>query len=524
MFLGIAISLACVAAVVPIALSLRAAEQEVARREQEQLELFATAAVARMEMVMAEVTAALHEMEDLPDAPCSDGNLASLRRIAFSYRYLRDTGRYAGTYRLCSALLGDVFRRHMTLPEPDWRDGKGFEYWFDVDNPFGASRPAMLVGLNGQYVSIDPMSFVDIVELAARHIGAVNQATGVIFASTPGASLAQMESIFHRSSQGESDEFGIVRRSERIPFAAIVQAPHAQLLESWPMLVASIVLGGLVIGVLLAAVVLRIVSRRLTLEAALRNAVRRHQLEVHFQPIVALADGRCTGVEALLRWRRDGQMVPPDVLVTLAEQSGQMAAITDHVLERAVAELGPLLRARPDFYVSINVSAEDLRTPRFLEVLTARLPGTGIAPRQVRIEITERSFLHADVVRGVIQAFRDAGHPVYIDDFGTGYSSLSYLQVFKVDALKIDKSFIDTIGREAASSTVAPHIIAMAEALGFEVVAEGIEHEAQVRFLRERGAQYGQGWLFSRALPADALLRYLAQEAPAAALPPVHAD
>ncbi|MNN69302.1 putative membrane protein YjcC [compost metagenome] len=141
----------------------------------------------------------------------------------------------------------------------------------------------------------------------------------------------------------------------------------------------------------------------------------------------------------------------------------------------------------------------------------------------MRIEITERSFLHADAVRGVIQAFRDAGHPVYIDDFGTGYSSLSYLQVFKVDALKIDKSFIDTIGHEAASSTVAPHIIAMAEALGFEVVAEGVEHEAQVRFLRERGAQYGQGWLFSHALPADALLRYLEREAPAAALPPVPA-
>ncbi|WP_338084070.1 EAL domain-containing protein [Cupriavidus necator] len=107
----------------------------------------------------------------------------------------------------------------------------------------------------------------------------------------------------------------------------------------------------------------------------------------------------------------------------------------------------------------------------------------------------------------------EAGHPIYIDDFGTGYSSLSYLQVFKVDVLKIDKSFIDTIGREAASSAVAPNIIAMAEALGFEVVAEGIEHEDQARFLRERGAQFGQGWLFSRALPADGLQAYLASPA-----------
>lgn len=121
------------------------------------------------------------------------------------------------------------------------------------------------------------------------------------------------------------------------------------------------------------------------------------------------------------------------------------------------------------------------------------------------------------MARDTIQAFRDAGHPVYIDDFGTGYSSLSYLQSFKVDALKIDKSFVDTIGQEAASSTVAPHIIAMARSLGLQVVAEGIEDRAQADFLRDQGVDYGQGWLFGRPVPAVELVQLLARAAPQAA-------
>ncbi len=124
------------------------------------------------------------------------------------------------------------------------------------------------------------------------------------------------------------------------------------------------------------------------------------------------------------------------------------------------------------------------------------------------------------MARDTIQAFRDAGHPVYIDDFGTGYSSLSYLESFKVDALKIDKSFVDTMGQEAATSTVAPHIIAMARALGLEVVAEGIEDSAQADYLREQGVDYGQGWLFGRPVPAVELAQFLTRNAAPAAPAP----
>jgi sensor c-di-GMP phosphodiesterase-like protein len=230
---------------------------------------------------------------------------------------------------------------------------------------------------------------------------------------------------------------------------------------------------------------------------------------VHYQPVVRLRDRACVGVEALARWQLDGQVVAPDVFVPIAEERALLQPLTDLVLDKVLRELGAHLLADSAFYVSINVGSADLQTDRFLQVLRARLAGTNIRPQQLRIEATERSFLDAEATRQTIAAFRSAGHPIYIDDFGTGYSSLAYLQNFRVDVLKIDKSFIDTIAQEAASSIVAPHIIAMAHALGLEIVAEGIEHEAQVDYLLLRGVQYGQGWLFAKALTASVLADFL---------------
>jgi sensor c-di-GMP phosphodiesterase-like protein len=193
----------------------------------------------------------------------------------------------------------------------------------------------------------------------------------------------------------------------------------------------------------------------------------------------------------------------------VAEDNDLIQPLTDLVLEKTIRDLKELLRAQPSFYVSINVAGEDLQTDRFIKKLNASLAGTGIHPSQIRIEATERGMLKADSARKIIGALRQAGHPVYIDDFGTGYSSLSYLQSFTVDVLKIDKSFVDTIGQGAASSVVAPHIIEMAHELGLGIVAEGVETEAQVEYLKRKGVEYGQGWLFSKALPAATLSAWL---------------
>ena len=526
-FLALTIALATLATLFPVGIGVFMAQLEANRREADQLAVFADAALRRGEAVMTQAISAIQDMEQLRDEPCSPSNLVELRRITYSYRFLQDAGVYGRGRRLCSALLGPVQARTLPLPPPDWRTPDGYDFWFDLANPFSAPRRTILMGRNGNHVSIDPQVFVDVVDRDTRMLAVVHTDAGRIFATTQGANLARLQRAYADHAYGpggaarhEDDAAVVLRKSRNMPFAVVVLAPRAALLTNWRALLVGGLIVGLAAGVPLGILVWRRATRRFSLEGELRGAVRRHEMAVHYQPIVALSDNRCVGVEALVRWRRNGRLVRPNLFIPMAENAGLIQQITDQVLEIVLTELGTLLRRHPSFYVSINVGAEDLKSRRFLTVLNARLRDSGIAPAQIRIEATERGFLEPDVARDTIQAFRDAGHPVYIDDFGTGYSSLSYLESFKVDALKIDKSFVDTMGQEAATSTVAPHIIAMARALGLEVVAEGIEDSAQADYLREQGVDYGQGWLFGRPVPAVELAQFLTRNAAPAAPAP----
>lgn len=186
----------------------------------------------------------------------------------------------------------------------------------------------------------------------------------------------------------------------------------------------------------------------------------------------------------------------------MAENTGQIRPITDFVLQRLLEQLGHLLRANPQLYISVNLAACDVMVPRIGKVMARLLALHRVAARQIAFEVTERGLIDVVVARHNLQALRDVGHQVLIDDFGTGYCSLAYLQTLPVDYLKIDKAFIDALGHDAASSGVAPHIIRMAHALELKVIAEGIEFEDQALLLSSEGVRFGQGWLFAHALSA----------------------
>jgi sensor c-di-GMP phosphodiesterase-like protein len=513
LLIGVSIVMACAATLIPAIFGVYLAQEQAAQREHVQVVAFADAVIVRVQGVTHQAVSAVHEMDKLDEERCSPAYLEQVRRIAFAYRHIHDAGVYSDGHYLCSAMLGTLKDRPLKMPPADWHGKSGFDIWFDADNPFGATRKALLIGRAGSYVSMAADSFVDVDNLLHRSVAAIDTDNGRIFAESPGIDRAQMMAAWRDNGEMASDDsVFVVRKSSTLPLAVVISEPRPGVLASWRSLLSVWLLVGIVFGVALGAIVLRMLSRRISLQGELQGALRRREFVVHYQPIIALSGRRCVGTEALVRWRQGKKLVSPDLFIPFAESAGLIQQITDQVLEIVVAEMGPYLRRRKDLYVSINVSAVDLRTPRFLKVLSAKLKETGIAPSQIRIEATERGFMDADASRETIQAYRDAGHPVYIDDFGTGYSSLSYLQSFKVDVLKIDKSFVDTIGQNAASSSVAPHIVAMAHALGVEIVAEGIEHEAQAAFLREHGTQFGQGWLFAKAMPIEDFGRYLEGE------------
>ena len=245
------------------------------------------------------------------------------------------------------------------------------------------------------------------------------------------------------------------------------------------------------------------VRDRLSLESDLRRAIAANDFEVHYQPIVSLSTGMCVGFESLVRWKRNGEPVSPVTFVPIAEELGLIEPLGTWVLQEACRTFANWQRLYPHAgldCITVNVSSRQLVQQNFPRVIEQTVRQTGLRPADLRVEITETALLDspgeaAEVLRGL----RDFGVKVYLDDFGTGYSSLSHLHKLPVDALKIDRSFVNSLllpGRPA----IVESILALARTLNTSVVAEGIESEVQARELERLGCTHAQGFLFSRPL------------------------
>lgn len=248
----------------------------------------------------------------------------------------------------------------------------------------------------------------------------------------------------------------------------------------------------------------------LKLEQALRQALRQQQLEVYYQPKFSLSTNRIIGLEALVRWHHpELGCVSPALFIPLAEKLGLIHQLGEQVLRQVCNQLQQWQQiALP---VAVNISALQLADQDFLPRLQAILEQSAIQSSLLELELTESCLIpeSADYTLNVLTAIKALGLRVSIDDFGTGYSSLSYLRRLPLDALKIDRSFIKELPTNANDSQIALAIIAMAQALGLEVIAEGIEQEAQREFLIAAGCSTGQGFLVSPALPAKDITAWL---------------
>jgi len=241
----------------------------------------------------------------------------------------------------------------------------------------------------------------------------------------------------------------------------------------------------------------------LEMEGELREALRLDQLEPYFQPIVRLRDGKVVGHEALMRWNhpRRGVLAPGDFLA-VAEESGLIDAMDWRLFKRSAAWAAQM---PPGTYLSINVSPRHLRREDFDQRMLELLGRTGMDPKHLVIEVTEGSLLDdPDNARMILTRLQSHGVGTALDDFGTGYSSLSYLHAFPLRVLKIDRTFLASLGQQGHSAAVISAVIALAGALGLDVVAEGIETEEQRQALLELGCEFGQGYLFGKPMPATA--------------------
>ena len=253
--------------------------------------------------------------------------------------------------------------------------------------------------------------------------------------------------------------------------------------------------------------------RRLELETELRGALERRELEVYYQPILALEDGSLSGFEALLRWRhpKRGLLLPAD-FITTAEETALVVPLDRYVVAQACRQLKTWRDGgAPDaLFLNVNLSSQQFMRADLVTYLEETLRQTALNPQNLNVEITENLLMNVlEPVNTAINGLKSLGVGLHLDDFGQGYSSLSYLQRFPADALKIDRSFTHQLTRSAQGEALVKTMLMMARTLGMRAVAEGVETGEEVARLKALGCAYGQGYFFSEPVSAEQAARFM---------------
>ena len=250
-----------------------------------------------------------------------------------------------------------------------------------------------------------------------------------------------------------------------------------------------------------------------SIESGIRRALQQQEFVLHYQPKVDLRSARVVGAEALVRWQKPGHgWVYPADFIPVAEDSGLIVPLSKWVLAEACRQTRAWqVAGLPPIRVSVNTSPIDFRQRDFVEGVEQVLAQTGLGPEWLELEITEGVLMqNIDATMTALARLKALGTRLAIDDFGTGYSSLSYLRRFPIDVLKIDQSFIRGLSDNHNDAALVSAIISLGKTLGLNVIAEGIETAGQLAFLKAHHCEEGQGYFFSKALPADAFARLLA--------------
>ncbi len=491
----------------PVALSIWMTHRQAEETFMNQLETYSKLAEVRTQRVVSESKTALRQLDSWRGPVCTPEHLLEMRRNSYVQRYVREVLYMDDLQPRCTSMhTGNAI---LPFPPPEKITTDGFRAWLTSHNDLGLSQYMIAIGNDRYVVMVDPQSFIDIVSYGTLplHFALVNTKTQHVIAGNtelPPAVLGHIAQNTQTQEHFDGSTY-LIQRDADMGLATVTWMPDTPLENNWHRLLLIWVPFGLLVSLMLAFALLRQLRRLQSPRYQLQEAIRRREITVYYQPIVALNSGRIVGAEALARWpQKDGSFLAPDIFIPLAVHSGLMPQLTRVIIEDVFANMGPWLQQHPDQHISINLEPDDLLNPGLPALLGELLQRWQLSPSQIALELTERGFADPVVSGPAINTLRSAGYSIYIDDFGTGYCSLSYLQNLDVDIIKIDKSFVDALEHK----TVTPHIIEMAKALKLAMVAEGIETENQLQWLKQCGVEYGQGWLYSKALPANEFIQW----------------
>lgn len=501
------------ALVIPFSVSLYLAQAQGRDDALSSLRDLADDVLHRAENARLQISDAIDALNsNAAEPPCSPEQLTRMGMLAAAFSHVAGMARLENDALVCTTLGPQNIP--INLGQPNGRRQYGLRFWSAIELPNLPGQVFSVLARDGYAALVYPDLAIDLLNRESPVSLAFFSTSERLILGRRGTVRDEWIARYQgRPIQFEDAGYFVVIQPSEAGDSAALAAMPSSLVQAQVQRFAFI-LGpvGLILGVLLTGLVIYIAQRRMSMEGELQAAFDRDEFFVEYQPVIDLRTGRCVGAEALARWRNEeGKLISPNVFIPLAEANGMIQRITTRVMELVVRDAAELLRADPKLHIAINLSSEDLHTHGVEDRMKELMAGAGMGPGSLMFEITERGLMSPDKARGVLLAVRAGGFRVAIDDFGTGHSSLSYLATYELDFLKIDKMFVDTLGTDAPTSLVTFHIIELARSLGLQMIAEGVETEAQRDILRERGVQYAQGWLFGRPMSIHKLGEFIAQ-------------
>ncbi|HBN6205856.1 TPA: EAL domain-containing protein [Vibrio parahaemolyticus] len=427
-------------------------------------------------------------MKKFSNRKCTAELIEQLKLLQFHRYSIQNITVVLDNNEVCSSMLGH-YKDLLPLRTADWEQDD-YRFWFNV--------------------TVEPKKSKQVHAIIEQGIYRINLHFQMLFSLNGYESDSSRDVItYHHhiiasSHPIESIPTGMSARSSSTigPFEAVVVKSKQMVQSSVFSVFIKTLWVSLLISLLMSIISVQYFKRwHYSFPRQLERGIKNNEIRPYYQPIINAHSGRCIGAEVLCRWFQDDQLVSPNVFIPKVESFGLQETLTRHIVISSLKQLGAFLDENKKVYLSINVSACELSNADFFNWLNSQLQCFNVQTHQIRLELTERQFSNHGNVINILEKYRQHGYLIYIDDFGTGYSSLSYLQHLPLDVLKIDKSFIDSVTLDSATSVVAEHIITMAKSLELDIIAEGVEFEYQKDYLGHLGVHLIQGWLYSPALP-----------------------
>ncbi|MGF1907514.1 EAL domain-containing protein [Aliivibrio salmonicida] len=464
----------------------------------DELDDYASSLTRKFDILFKNGEHALDEMNEIPISACSSEFIDKLKLLHFRYYFIQNAALImGGNDMVCSSMEG--MRKDRLKDRPISLTFNNIHYWFNQTADKGhPDNYHMIMEKDQSRVNMHLKMVIDSDLESKPYLAAQFLSKNTVISMSSlmnSAPLLSLDRNKWRTHQIISN-YG--------PFSIVVARNEDNInLVIFETIKRYFYLIVLIVSMFSFIFFWSIKKHRSSFKLSLIDGLKQNEFIPYFQPIIDAKNNTCVGAEVLTRWiRNDGDMISPAIFIPAAEKYGLMTALTKQIIVKALKDIGPFLSQSSQYYISINLSLDDLNDDSIYHLFMQETARYELAPEQLRIELTERQFIDKECSIMALNRYREAGYKIYVDDFGTGYSSLAYLKDLPLDTLKIDKVFVDSLGQESATSSVTKHIIDMANTLNLDLVAEGVETEQQSQHLQALGVNIMQGWLYSKALPA----------------------